>query len=424
MSQDRKPFPGGRVEPQLNRSRNFLAVGAAFNPKSRIPNSEIGYNPGMSPTPQVAQINTPPGFIDLGRGDPQFKLLPLDLIRKAADKGFGRADNTFLQYGLEQGDGYFRLALADFLTSAYGFPVNAEGLFITSGISSALDLFCSLFTQPGDTVFVEEPTYFLALRIFADHGLRVESIPTDESGLVIDALDVAVREHQPRFVYTVPVFQNPSGHTLTEDRRRRLIALSSERGFLLLADEVYQLLNYTVQPPRSFGAYIHAENVVSLGSFSKILAPGLRLGWVQAHASVIQRLVKSGLLDSGGGMNPFTSAVIRGVIESGDLKRNIAHLVKTYAARVTALDQALRRQLPEAEFRTPQGGYFFWLHLPGRDLAKLRPPAQAHEVDFRPGVLFSSRGGLRAYLRLSISFYDVDELEEGVERLALSLHAQ
>jgi 2-aminoadipate transaminase len=382
---------------------------------------EIGYNPAMPNPRQIAQINTPLGFIDLGRGDPQFELLPLDLIRQAADLRLRQADNSFLQYGLEQGDGYFRLALADFLTSAYGLPVDADTCFITSGISSALDLFCSLFTRPGDFVFVEEPTYFLALRIFADHGLRVVSIPTDGSGLMVDALEAALIENHPKFVYVVPVFQNPSGHTLTEDRRRHLVALSSERGFLLLADEVYQFLNYAVQPPRSFAAYTDSVNAVSLGSFSKILAPGLRLGWIQAHPAIIQRLVKCGLLDSGGGMNPFTSAVVRGVIESGDLKRNIARLVKTYTARVTALDSALRHQLPEAEFRTPQGGYFFWLHLPGRDVAALRRTAQAHDVDFRPGGLFSSRGGLRDYLRLSISFYDVDGLEQGVARLARCL---
>ncbi len=377
----------------------------------------------MSTTPYVAQINTPPGFIDLGRGDPDFKLLPLDVLRNAADVRLKQADNAFLQYGAEQGDGYFRLALAHFLTLAYGFPVASEDLFVTSGISGALDLICSLFTQPGDTVFVEEPTYFLALRIFADHGLHVISIPTDESGLMVDALEVALHVDRPKFLYLVPVFQNPSGHTLIEDRRRRLAALSSERGFLLLADEVYQLLNYTVQPPKSFGAYIDSPNVVSLGSFSKILAPGLRLGWIQARPAIIQRLVRSGVLDSGGGMNPFTSTIVRGVIESGDLERNVARLAEAYSARMTATDAALRRLLPEAEYTRPEGGYFFWLRLPGRDAAELRTAAQVHRVDFRPGGLFSSQGGLRDYLRLSISFYDGDHVEQGISRLARALHA-
>src|SRR5258706_7439248 len=135
-------------------------------------------------TLQTAQIQVPDGFIDLGRGDPGLNLLPLDLLRTAANDRLGQEDNTFLQYGFEQGDGYFRAALSNFLSKSYGFPVYIESLFVTSGISAGLDLLCALFTKPGDVIFAEEPSYFLALKIFADHGLRVVSIPTDESGLL------------------------------------------------------------------------------------------------------------------------------------------------------------------------------------------------------------------------------------------------
>jgi 2-aminoadipate transaminase len=147
---------------------------------------------------QIAQTNIPHDFIDLGAGEPQLDLLPLDMIRNAAAHRLNQNENEFLQYGVEQGDGYFRAALAKFLSPRYGFPVSHEQIFVTSGISSALDLLCTLFTQPGDTVFVEEPTYFLALRIFADHGLRVASIRTDESGLVMDDLVHALKESTPK----------------------------------------------------------------------------------------------------------------------------------------------------------------------------------------------------------------------------------
>ena len=130
----------------------------------------------------------PPDVIDLGLGDPSLSLLPLDLIREAAQMRLSQSDNSFLQYGVEQGDGYFRLALADFLSKGYGFDARAESLFVTNGISNALDLICTLFTMPGDTIFVEEPTYFLALRIFADHHLNVIPVDTDENGLVIESL--------------------------------------------------------------------------------------------------------------------------------------------------------------------------------------------------------------------------------------------
>ncbi len=370
----------------------------------------------------TTQISMPEGFIDLGRGDPQLALLPLRVLHEAADERLGLPDNSFLQYGPEQGDGYLRLALAEFLAAGDASQADPDRLFVTAGISSGLDLLCTLFTHAGDTIFVEEPSYFLALSIFADHGLRVVAIPTDESGLVIDALEEALKSHQPKFLYVIPVFQNPSGHTLSQERRERLLALSAEHNFLIFADEVYQYLSYGVQPPRHFGSYQQFTNMISLGSFSKILAPGLRLGWIEAGASIIERLANCGLLTSGGGMNPFTSAIVRGLVESGQLKENIAHLVDVYSARVRSMESSLKHHLPEAVFAAPQGGYFFWARLPGCDTLAVRKSVQAYQTDYRPGPLFSSRNGLQEYVRLSISYYDPPDIDLGLERLAAALH--
>ena len=371
----------------------------------------------MSKPFQATQISTPEGFIDLGRGDPQLALLPLQLLHQAAGVQLAQSDNSFLQYGPEQGDGHLRAALAGFLAGNNTTGADPERLFITSGISSALDLLCTILTRTGDTVFVEEPSYFLALSIFADHGLRLISIPTDESGLVIEALEEALKIHHPKFLYVIPAFQNPSGHTLPQERRLRLLSLAREHEFTLLADEVYQHLYYAAEPPRSFGSYREAESVVSLGSFSKILAPGLRLGWLEASPALIRRLVECGLLTSGGGMNPFTSAIVRSVVESGALQDNIGRLRRVYSARVQAMEASLRRHLPGAEFVTPRGGYFFWVRFPGRDVVRLREAVRAHQVDYRPGALFSCQNGLKDYVRLSISFYDPDEIDLGVQRL-------
>ncbi|KAA0268134.1 MAG: PLP-dependent aminotransferase family protein [Chloroflexi bacterium] len=371
---------------------------------------------------QITQTNIPPGFIDLGAGEPQLDLLPLEILRNAAAHRLGLGEREFLQYGAEQGDGYFRLALAKFLSPRYGFQVLHDELFVTNGISSALDLLCTLYTQPGDTVFVEEPTYFLALRIFADHGLRVASIRTDESGLVMDDLIHALSKSRPKFVYVIPSFQNPSGHTLPPERRERLLALAQEYDFLILADEVYQFLGYTQTPPTSFGARVDSGHVAALGSFSKILAPGLRLGWLHAHPEIIQKIVTCGLLDSAGGLNPFTSAVVRSLIENGDLDGNISHLVSVLGRRMKVMDEAIKRHLPQVKYTSPQGGYFFWLQAPGVDAQELQKKARDYNVGLRPGIRFSSQNGLRDYFRLSISFYDVDEIEQGILRLKESLN--
>jgi 2-aminoadipate transaminase len=368
------------------------------------------------------QIHVPEGLIDLGIGDPSFPLLPLDLMRRAAENQFGRNDPTFLQYGAEQGDGYFRLALADFLSKGYGFSVDADSLFVTAGISSGLELICALFTRPGDTIFVEEPSYFLALRIFTDRSLRIIPIQTDENGLVLESLQEKLAEHRPKFLYIIPTYQNPTGNTLSVERRKRLIELCQEYDFLILADEVYHLLSYTGQPPQPFVAYTGLGNVISLGSFSKILAPGLRLGWLQAHPDKIGLLTKCGLLKSGGGMNPFTSAIVRDLLETDGLEKNIAHLKSVYRSRLAVMDAALRRYLPQATYMVPQGGYFFWLRLPDNlDASELQGKAAEHKVNFRPGIRFSSQGGMRDYLRLCFAFYGVEEIEEGIIRLAQCL---
>lgn len=369
-------------------------------------------------TLQIVQNPAVPDMIDLGRGDPNPSLFPMDALQRAAEDRFKQGDASFLQYGTEQGDGYFRLALAQFLTQNYRMPVQLENIFVTTGVSSALDLICTVFPQPGDTIFVEEPTYFLAPKIFADHRLNIVSIPTDENGLVVEALVEKLKRYKPKLLYTIPIHHNPSGATLTEQRRAMLIELAQQYDFLIVADEVYQLLSYTNQVPQSFAKYIYLENIISLGSFSKILAPGLRLGWIQTHQRNIQRLVASGLLDSGGGMNPFTSAMVRDVIESGDLDNHIQNLINTYHPRLLKMDSLLREYLRGVIYATPRGGYFFWLRLPEHmDAAEIRKQAKSYNVGIRQGALFSCENGLRNYVRLCFAYYDEAQIEEGILRL-------
>jgi DNA-binding transcriptional MocR family regulator len=371
----------------------------------------------------TTQSETPADVIDFGLGHPAAGLLPRTILQSAAAQRLGEPDASLLQYGLEQGDGYFRLTLANFLTRRLGSAVGYDGLFVSAGASLALDLICTLYTQPGDVVFVEEPSYFLALRIFADHRLQVVSIATDDQGVRLDALEEALRTNRPALFYVIPTHQNPSGATLPEDRRAQLVALSQEHGFLVVADEVYHLLSYAAPPPPPLAAWAAGGTVLSINSFSKILAPGLRLGWVQASPPHIARLVNSGLLDSGGGLNPFTSAIVRVALEAGSQDAYLDHLHATYRGRIDALDAALQGALGgQVTYTRPTGGYFFWVQLPeGCDAEALQAVAARHKVGFRPGVRFSSRGELRPYLRLSFAFYEAEQLAEGAHRLAAAL---
>jgi DNA-binding transcriptional MocR family regulator len=297
--------------------------------------------------------------------------------------------------------------------------VDKGDLFVTAGASQGLDLLCTLLTRSGDTIFVEEPTYFLALLIFRDHGLNVVSIPTDHEGLRVDKLEEELQKHQPSFLYTIPTFHNPSSVTLVQKRRQHLASLAEEHDFQVVADEVYHLLAYTQTPPPPMRHFDQAERILSLGSFSKILAPGLRLGWIQAAPGMIDRIANAGLLISGGGLNPFASSLVQSVLESGWQNDHLDHLKETYQRRSTSLSKALREKLPErVTFADPGGGFFIWLRLSEDVNAdQVRPKARLQGMDFQPGRKFSSRDGLHNCVRLSFSFYEEEDLREGVRRL-------
>lgn len=375
---------------------------------------------------RTTQVNIASDVINFGIGQPGFDLLPARLMQRAAARRLDGVDTSFLNYGAEQGDGFFRQALARFLSDGYGEAVDADTLFITAGASNALDLTCTLFTQPDDVVFAAEPTYFLALRIFADHGLRVVPIPTDEQGMNIQALEEALRNERPALLYVIPTFQNPAGMTLPLERRRRLAELAAEHDFLIAADEVYHLLAYTAAPPAPMAHFADGGRVISIGSFSKILAPGLRLGWIQTTPALVRRFVTSGLVDSGGGLNPFTSALVRTALEESWQEEYLVDLRRTYAHRIDVMDAALQDELGDMiDYTRPDGGFFFWIALPpGTDSQRLLAAAEAYRVGFQPGTRFSSRGGLRDRLRLSFAFYDEGAIREGVARFARLLRAQ
>ena len=368
----------------------------------------------------IAQLILPPEMIDFGAGQPSPALLPLALLRKAAANRLDGKDAPFLAYGTNQGDGYFRAALADFLAEHYHAAVDAGQLFVTAGASMGLDLLCTLFAKPGDTIFVEEPSYFLALRIFADHHLKIISLPMDAGGLIIEALEEKLTRHRPVFLYTIPTFHNPSSVTLGADRREQLVDLSRKYNFLIIADEVYHLLNYASEIPLPMASFIDSDTVFSLGSFSKILAPGLRLGWIQTGPQLLKRIIGCGLLDSGGGLNPFTSALVRSAIEMGLQQIQLTHFKTTYNERKGALSNALKEYLPDTvRFNEPDGGFFIWLVFPeGVDTEQMRVEARRKNVGYLPGVKFSSRNGLKNCARLSFSYFDIPQLEEGAKRLA------
>ena len=361
----------------------------------------------------------PIGTINLGIGQPSADLLPVDLVRQASQAFFDNAQPIELNYGVVVGDERFLFSLADFLTEGYGAKATSDQLFVTGGNSQALDMMSVVFAKPGDTVFVEEPSFFLAFQIFRDHSLNIVGIPVDDDGLCVDALQRELESHKPAFLYTIPSYQNPGGQCNTEERRRKIVELAEEHNFLIVADEVYQLLNYHDAPPPAYGTMVASEKVLSLGSFSKILAPGMRLGWLQTTESLRKRISACGFVNAGGSINHISSHIIRHTIDNGTLTEHIKHLRRVYRGRVAAMDNALREHFGSiAQWTRPDGGYFFWVRFDDSvDTAPLREKARELETGFQAGGVFSSNGQFNNYLRLSFSHYDEDDIREGIARL-------
>ena len=361
----------------------------------------------------------PTGTINFGIGQPSADLLPVELIHEASEAFFRAARPNDLNYGNLPGAQRFLESLAGYLSAGYGVTADADTLFVTGGASQALDLVSTVFAEPGDTIFVEEPSFFLAFQIFRDHGLKVVGIPVDEDGLQLEPLQQELARHEPAFVYTIPSYHNPGGQSLSAERRKTLVELSQQHEFLIVADEVYQLLSYFDEPPPALGTMIDSNTVISLGSFSKILAPGLRLGWIQTSAVLRQRLMATGFLNSGGCINHYTSHIVRRAIDLGLLEEHVVSLRRAYRSRVDAMDVALREHFSGiARWSRPDGGYFFWMKFSDNvDTTPLKKKAVALETGFQPGALFSSRGSLHNCLRLSFAHYDEEDIVKGIARL-------
>lgn len=361
----------------------------------------------------------PPGTIDLGLGQPSADLLRVDLLRRASESFFTEAHPFELDYGVLSGDERFLDSLAAFLCEGYDATVIPQSLSVTGGNSHALDLLSTVFSKSGDTVFVEEPSYFLAFQIFRDHGLKIVGVPIDEHGMNVDALEVLLTEHDPAFVYVIPSYHNPAGHCMSNARRIRLVELSQQHEFLILADEVYQLLHYSDEPPPAFGTMIESDTVLSLGSFSKILAPAMRLGWIQTGPRLRNRLREAGVIVSGGSANHYSSHIVRHAIDLGLLQTHVREIRSIYGSRVATMQESLQSHFADlATWQRPTGGYFFWLRFGDDvDTASYREKARELQAGFQPGSVFSNDTRLKNFLRLSFAHYGEDDIPEGIARI-------
>lgn len=381
--------------------------------------------------PALTQMVRRPGFSEFDWGQPDPSLLPVEGIRRATAAALDEFGPTALVYGAAEGPWPLLYWIRERLQQTEGLPIDASEIVGTSGNSDGLDQICTLFTTPGDTVLVESPTYHLALRIMRDHRLDLRPVPMDAHGLRVDRLQALLDElpregRTPRLLYTVPTFHNPSGTSLSLDRRQALVNLAAQHGLLIVEDDVYRELAYDGPPLPSLYALAPRGVVMRLGSFAKSLAPGLRLGWINGSAEQTHRIADSGLRDSGGSTNFYAGMVVSAFCRSGDFERHVTRLKNVYRERRDVLLSSLAEQLPAGcSVNVPGGGYFVWVMLPkgilGHELAR---HADGYRVGFIPGRTFSiDEAGDRA-LRLAFSLMTPDALVEGARRLGALIRDQ
>ena len=372
-----------------------------------------------SPVREILALTARPGVISFAGGLPAPELFDADGLQAAfAAVLAGEAAGRSLQYSTTEGDPALRAAIAARLT-ARGLATTPDEVLVTSGSQQALTLTATVLVEPGDRILVEEPSYLAALQAFQLAGAEFVPVPCDDDGIDPDAAAALAERHGARLLYVIPTFQNPTGRTLTLERREALAALARRAGLWVVEDDPYGELRYRGDPLPPLAALDGAEDrVLSLSTLSKIAAPGLRIGWVRAPAGLRHPLT---IAKQAADLHSSTvdQAAAARWLETVDLDERIGALRAAYGARRDALVGGLAAALPPGSTHNhPDGGMFVWARLPdGWDAAALLERALARDVAFVPGFPFFAGPPDTATLRLSFTTHSADEIAEGLRRL-------
>jgi 2-aminoadipate transaminase len=371
---------------------------------------------------ELLKVTEHPEVISFAGGLPAPEVFPVQEVAEASDRILARAGAQALQYGATEGYTPLRELLAHTITSG-GCPLTVDNVLITTGSQQALDLIGKIFLDENDAVAVESPTYLAALQAWNAYGARFLSVRADGEGMDPDHLETLLPE-RPKLVYCLPNFQNPRGVTLSDGRRRRLVDLSRAHGVPIVEDDPYRSLRFEGEHlPRlleldSRGAPPYSGNVISLATFSKILSPGLRVGWVMAAPEVIAELT---LAKQGTDLHSptFNQMIAFELMRSGFLEEHLSVIVNTYRERRDVMLAALEEHFPAgARWTHPEGGMFLWVELPeGVNTVELLKEALEQRVAFVPGNCFHADRSGSSTMRLNFSNSTPDQIREGIGRL-------
>ncbi|USZ67373.1 PLP-dependent aminotransferase family protein [Halorussus salilacus] len=362
-----------------------------------------------------------PDAVSLSFGFPFPESFPNDELAAAAEAVFEAEGGAAMQYG----GGEYADRLAEAIAERErdrGIDCDAGNVLLTNGATHAIDVVAHAFLDRGDHVFVEAPTFMGTLKLFANYGVEVAGFETDDEGLDVGAVAAELESRTaegrplPKLLYTIPTFQNPTGTTLSRDRRERLLDLAEEYDFVVVEDDAYGDLRYGGDDVAPLKALDETGRVVRVGTFSKTVAPGVRTGWILGDDEPLDTVGRI----RAGGTNTFTQSVLGYYCTEGGFEGNVAELRAAYEKRRDHILACLDDHMPEAaEWTDPDGGFFVWVELPeGIDAEELLPRAADEGVTYLPGEMFFPDDRGENGLRLSFSYVSLDEMERGIEALA------
>jgi DNA-binding transcriptional MocR family regulator len=371
-----------------------------------------------------------PGIISFAGGFPDPALFDVEGIKASSDAVLTANPGPVLQYGATEGYGPLREGISAFMANK-GATVKPEGLIVTTGSQQALDLIGKCMISPGDKVIVEAPTFLATIQCFRLYGAQIINAPIDADGVDVDQLEKLIEEHKPKLVYLIPTFGNPSGATLSLARRKRILEIAARTHTLVVEDDPYGELYFDQPPPPSMLALSDGipgsrEWLAHCGSFSKILSPGLRVGWMIAPPALLANATMCKQFSDAHTSN-LTQAIAAHYLTLNRLDSALAVVRTTYAERARVMAESLRRELGSAiAFNQPEGGMFFWARLTGADgksshAGEFAKRAIDKGVAFVPGAPFFAHDPDLSTFRLSFATVGLEKIEEGIGRLGQAL---
>jgi 2-aminoadipate transaminase len=372
-----------------------------------------------------------PGIVSFAGGFPDPAMFDVEGIKEASNKALTEEPGGALQYGATEGYGPLREQLSAFMATKGAKDVAPDQLIVTTGSQQALDLLGKTMISPGDKVIVEGPTFLATIQCFRLYGAELISAPIDANGVKTDELEKLIAQHKPKFVYLIPTFGNPSGALLSLERRKQVLEMAVKHNTLIVEDDPYGDLYFGEAPPPSLLALSPTvpgsrELLAHCGSLSKVLSPGLRVGWMIAPAELLAKATMCKQF-SDAHTSTFAQATAAQYLKAGRMPGTLTNVRKVYGERALAMGAALKRELGDAiAFTQPQGGLFFWASLTGangksKDAGDFAKKAIEQLVAFVPGAPFYAANPDLATLRLSFATADVAKIGEGVGRLGKAL---